>query len=358
MQDTNVVARRPFPTLDDVLVTLPSEPLALVPPLPRELCEIIVERLQHADLLTASRVDQNWSSAARKRLAYMREPVRVLLKAPYGLSRCNLLWEPFVGLHGRPLGDPSASQQLADALKAGGLAHATILGLSSCQLGDHGISTLATALKTGTPADLEVLSLDSNNISVSGLSVLLSGCAVRGEAQGLASLRQLSLCDNKIGDGGIEALAHACAEGALPLLVELSLSRNHISDAGVQRLSHACVARGAFYGLYGINLSANQIGRCGANTLAQACSAGALPHLERLDVSRNEIDDAGACALVACEGLMHLKMLDLGGNRFGEVGRDAILSACTRRGLSPLKTYASSASSRRIFGFFSPRVGV
>ena len=55
----------------------------------------------------------------------------------------------------------------------------------------------------------------------------------------LASLKELDLGENIIGDDGIKALADACASGALDNLKDLVLSNNQISDAGLSALAKA-----------------------------------------------------------------------------------------------------------------------
>ena len=57
----------------------------------------------------------------------------------------------------------------------------------------------------------------------------------------------------------------------------------------------------ALASLESINLSLNQIGDAGVTSLASACAKGALPLLKELFLSRNQIGDAGVSALAgAC----------------------------------------------------------
>jgi len=56
----------------------------------------------------------------------------------------------------------------------------------------------------------------------------------------MASLKELWLGENQIGDAGVEALAKACGSGALAQLEKLFLAQNKIGDVGVTALADAC----------------------------------------------------------------------------------------------------------------------
>jgi flagellar hook-length control protein FliK len=69
--------------------------------------------------------------------------------------------------------------------------------------------------------------------------------------------------------------------GALPQLETLLLSRNEIGDIGISALASAC-ASGALASLKELWLQSNQIGDVGMQALAGAVSSGALASLKEL----------------------------------------------------------------------------
>ena len=78
----------------------------------------------------------------------------------------------------------------------------------------------------------------------SGRSPWAQTAASRAASGALASLQDLNLGTNQIGDDGLKALAEACASGALASLKELYLYENQIGDAGISALADA-VSSGA-----------------------------------------------------------------------------------------------------------------
>ena len=102
-------------------------------------------------------------------------------------------------------------------------------------------------------------------------------CAL--ESGALASLEELKLHRNNIGDRGMSALASACANGALPQLEKLWLGRNSIGDAGLSALADV-VSRGALAQLTTLGLAQNQVGDTGLSSLAAAVGNGALNQLQ------------------------------------------------------------------------------
>jgi Ran GTPase-activating protein (RanGAP) involved in mRNA processing and transport len=103
---------------------------------------------------------------------------------------------------------------------------------------------------------------------------------------------ELDLCNNKIGDAGVEAIAKAlCANSAL---VKLDLSYNQIGDNGVEALVQALHSNST---LKILDLTCNKIGNRGAKSLAEALCHNSC--LQCLKLSGNlKISEDGVCHLV------------------------------------------------------------
>jgi hypothetical protein len=107
----------------------------------------------------------------------------------------------------------------------------------------------------------------------------------------------LDLSDRLLGDVVLSTLSEACANGAMAQLQKLDVSYNNISDAGLMVLADECAKRTSLLQLEVLNLSGNQIGDVALSSLADACANGALPVLELLHLRKNIIGDAGLSAL-------------------------------------------------------------
>jgi uncharacterized protein (TIGR02996 family) len=99
-------------------------------------------------------------------------------------------------------------------------------------------------------------------------------------------------------------------------LQALDLSRNQLGDAGAQALSKVPFGR-----LATLALDFNRVGDPGARALA---ASAALANLRALSLTGNVIGSDGAGALAASPALANLRMLSLGQNRIGAKGADAL----------------------------------
>ncbi|MBX9702595.1 MAG: leucine-rich repeat domain-containing protein [Silvanigrellaceae bacterium] len=103
-------------------------------------------------------------------------------------------------------------------------------------------------------------------------------------------------------------------------LTHLDLSINQIGDAGAQALAAAIANR---TNLTHLDLYQNQIGDAGAQALADALANHT--NLTRLDLSKNQIGDAGAQALAdALANHTKLTHLNLNFNPIGDAGAQAL----------------------------------
>ena len=120
----------------------------------------------------------------------------------------------------------------------------------------------------------------------------------------LPAVQELHLSGMQVGDAGASALAAALGRGAMPQLTHLFLSQAALSDAGLAALAPALRRRPA---LEHLHLWGNPFGDEGLAALvappqpagAPPAAAGVLAKLKMLDLSDNQITDAGCAALAA-----------------------------------------------------------
>ena len=185
----------------------------------------------------------------------------------------------------------------------------SVLILSQNKIGDDGARAIAHALR-GCEV-LSVLDLSGNGIQDAGTEAL-------SEALSSCKLQRLTLASNCIGDDGARAIANALR--GCEVLSVLDLSGNGIQDAGTEALSEAlrCCK------LQRLSLASNCMGPSGALAVA-----GVLKHvcisLDTLDLSCNRLGDVGVVCLAG--GLKHcscLKQLHLNCNFVGDDGAMAL----------------------------------
>jgi uncharacterized protein (TIGR02996 family) len=160
----------------------------------------------------------------------------------------------------------------------------------------------------------------------------------------LTHVRELDLCDNGLGNGGVDLLTRS---PHLKHLEELDLSFNGMDDRGVTALARAsslpaltalalndnvaitadgvkALAESPFFaGLMDLDVAGNDIGEAGVRF---ALESPALARLRSLKLNRNPIGDAGVTALArsALLGRMLARMakLELRGHANGPIGAD------------------------------------
>ena len=145
----------------------------------------------------------------------------------------------------------------------GSLPRLVTLDIFDDDNGDEGVALLADGLRRGRLPSLQVLDLGSTEIGPYGATALARALTKRA----LPSLKILSLASNSLGDAGLAALLPVLRQ--LPPLKVLVLSSNNITDEDVASL----VARP---------------------------TAGALMLLEALQLTHNQITDAGCATLASC----------------------------------------------------------
>lgn len=150
-----------------------------------------------------------------------------------------------------------------------------VLSLELCMMGCEGASALASALPHCRR--LETLVLNSVLLGPDGASII-SKCfePSLGRPTAGALLRELSLCNNAMRDGGMAAWAQAFEAGGCKNLTVLRLSGNNITKKGLMSLGSA-LKTGACKGLVTLELSDNPLGDQGARILSEMMLSPILP---------------------------------------------------------------------------------
>ena len=200
-----------------------------------------------------------------------------------------------------------------------GISHATELNLFASKIGDAGMQSLAVAIGNGALPQLTELSLRGNQIGDVGMSAFADALAMGA----MAGLTTLNLCKNKIGDVGMQAFAKALASGgAMANCQELYLDRNLIGDVGMTAFAQAIKP-------------------------ASEGGNGAMAQCQMLMLQTNQIGDIGMAAFVKAlvKGAMaKLKELYLAVNQFGDVGMEAFASAVGGEALPNLQSITLNAN--------------
>ncbi len=131
----------------------------------------------------------------------------------------------------------------------------------------------------------------------------------------LSRVRELDLCNNDLGNGGVALLIRS------PFLKELDtldLGFNGLDDAGVELLARSS----NFPGLTTLTLNYNdRVTSAGLTALAESPFFAGLT---TLDVSDNDITDAGVRAVVASPSCARLHTFHVRGNPIGDAGAAAV----------------------------------
>ncbi len=196
----------------------------------------------------------------------------------------------------------------------GGFPRLRTLLLNREDLGADGAALLA---RTGAGQHLEGLYLCDDGLGDEGVEGL-----ARWE---LDQLRSLNLAENGIADG-VGALA---SWRSTQRLEELWLCGNPIGSSGAAALAGAPLMSS----LRKLDLSRCALGPEGLRALGSA-PAGAL---EELILSGNDVGDDGVRALAGSPAFAHLKRLALGANQISNAGLEALVSSPHLRGLEDLE---------------------
>jgi uncharacterized protein (TIGR02996 family) len=229
------------------------------------------------------------------------EDVRALAAAPFA-----------AGLRTLRLGqrDPEGAYLSDEAVRA--LADAPLAELRTLSLAGNRYTAAGVAALARSPNLFRLEALDTSAFvdwvgefhPRRGLAEALAGSPLAGR------LRDLDLTGQRLGVGGITALA----EAPMPRLRRLTLDDNDLGDEGVRVLLRA----GWAPGLRSLSLSDNCVGAAGVRALGEAV----LPNLRELDLRRNAFGRDCGEALAASPQLGRLRRLSLADNGLDEADND------------------------------------
>jgi CheY-like chemotaxis protein/Ran GTPase-activating protein (RanGAP) involved in mRNA processing and transport len=173
---------------------------------------------------------------------------------------------------------------------------------------------------------LRVLHVANASLNAEATSRLLQGLGIH------CTVRELNLSSNKFGAAGAAALVKvletkARSRGptpaaAMPFLDRLDMSNNDLGDEGIKQLTRAILKRSETH-LVELRLSSNGIGAVGIETIMNKL----LQHnLVSLSLDKNAIGDQG-CQLVAAslQSMQSLARLNLGFNQIGSRGITSLM---------------------------------
>ena len=195
--------------------------------------------------------------------------------------------------------------------------------LKGRNIGDGGVQILVDALANGHSRKVQTLNLIGNNISAAGTLSLTSIL----RSHHVPSLTKLQLQQNTIGEKGTAFLAGALKDERCNLR-HLHLKSCSVGVRGAIALSEALAS--PHCKLQDLRLELNSIGDEGCRHIAQALCANRNNQLYNLELKGNAIGPAGAIAIAEkclqseCTALENLGLND---NNIGDAGFAAIASA-------------------------------
>ncbi|CAI6009288.1 unnamed protein product, partial [Closterium sp. NIES-65] len=206
-------------------------------------------------------------------------------------------------------GDPGAAI-LADVVReARGLKD---FRFASTRVGTDGARALADAIAANST--LERLDLRDNMFGPEG------GAALASALQHHPNLKQLMLGDTALGDDGVAELLDSLAQST-PQLEVLELGGNELSEEGAGRVAESLKP---FSALRKLVLCDNEMGDAGVETLVSIIPDH-LRSLEELDLSTNDFGRKGAeAAARAVKDLESFKLLTINGNHIPVDGIRAV----------------------------------
>ena len=237
-------------------------------------------------------------------------PIRHLHIHDIGNSLQAVFNSPYLGrLRALTVYAQHVGERLARAIaRSPHLSELRVLNLGRNRLGNEAAEQLATAAGL---SNLEELDLSENDLGETGARAVAA-------SPHFGRLRRLELRHNQVGPAGAEALA---GSDRLPSLRRLGLSGN---DVGIPRL-HSLARASDLLRVPVFDLSANGLGAAGLKAIVARPPAAA--GLRELDLSHNELGDAGVRVLAECPQMDGLQVLRLVNCLIGDDGARALATS-------------------------------
>jgi len=202
-----------------------------------------------------------------------------------------------------------------------------LLHFSDREVTDDDAVALGRALELIKPVKLQRLYMTRCFIADNGCAALAKGVAA------CPNLEVFYMQQNKIGDGGLAAIAESCKQSAL---VEIVLTENRVTDKGVKALAKSIADGNSFPKLKYLYLDTNTgITDDGVVELAKVLHL--LPELELVALQKCTIGDKGVLALAeAVRGGCFNKerknnwvyVYEQKGSGFSDMAKAALRDAC------------------------------
>ena len=238
----------------------------------------------------------------------------------------------------------------------------------ACQLARSSASRRVATGACEVNLDARRLDLSSQLTAMGRADAALAVVAGVLTGAALPNLRELLLCQNRLGPAGMRALGWAMRSGALAQLRHLGLADNAIGAAGAKHLfgppasasaGEVMAARAAvgeerpsaptslrslnldagngcapLASLTSLNLEGNALGNAGGDAIAYSLLSGGLSSLQELILSRNDLHDVQPLTAAVAAGRHRLRRLLLLRNPLAESARAQIASGLTNGDLT------------------------
>ena len=202
------------------------------------------------------------------------------------------------------------------------LANVRELDLCGDQIGNGGVNLL---VRSQFLKNLDLLDLGFTGIDDTGVTTL-------ARASTLPKLSCLSLSANgQITSAGIMELAGSPFFGGL---TSLDVFGNEIDEVGLSAIASSKILTS----LHTLRLSRNHLGNAGMAVLARSSLfERMLSQSSRLEIRKNEIGPSGIAALAECPLLSRCTSLDVSNNEIGDTGLSALVKSPHLQNLKVLK---------------------